>query len=91
MADIQEGPQARNQQLADWGSISQSFQDIAARTALIANALAFNQKAEARLDQPQLRVAAHKRQLGDNTQRLRNLEGKQTALRRDVRKEISQQ
>jgi len=91
MTDIQEDPQAPNQQAADWGSISQSFQDIAAQTALIANAPAFNRAVETLLEQLQVRVAAIERQLGDNTERLRNLEGKQTALRPDLRSEISRQ
>jgi len=90
MADIQEDPQAPNRQQTDWGIILQSFQDIADQTALITNAPAFNQ-AETLLDQLQVRVAALERQLGENTQRLCDLEGKQTTLRQDLRSEISHQ
>jgi len=70
-ADIQPDPQAQDQQTAVWGSISESFENIAAQTALIP---AFSQEARTLLGQLQKRVAALEKRRGEFEERLLDLE-----------------
>jgi len=71
MADIQQDPKAQDQQTTVWGSISESFENIATQTALIP---AFSQEARTLLGQLQERVAALKKRRGECEERLLDLE-----------------